>query len=229
MVSLYLAGSIIYFGMAACVCVTRSPQRFGRCGGAARRQEVRSTRKSAVASALVFSLRLPLFLAPHFSTAAPRIPASPPSWARFSPSAARCSMLGLTCKRKLLHMTAGSRSKQLPLAALVSTASSKSSPACSANSRFQALEIILRDLAPTDFRRVAWLNLDRFSTVWGPCPTAARPCPARRGEVPSRYFGLPSPACARLLGQRIARAHTALDADGARLCSAPIAGDGWRI
>lgn len=221
--------------MAACVCVTRSPQRFGRCGGAARRQEVRSTRKSAVASALVFSLRLPLSLAPHFSTAAPRIPASPPSWARFSPSAARCSMLGLTCKRKLLHMTAGSRSKQLPLAALVSTASSKPSPACSANSqelkrfRFQALDVTLRDLAPTDFRRVAWLNLDRFSTVWVHARLRRAPVQLGGGRSPRAISVCLAPPAHDCSGSG-SHAPTPPSTPTGRACVAPpIAGDGWRV
>ena len=55
----------------------------------------------------------------------------------------------------------------------------------------------LRELAPSDFRRIAWLNCNATSRVW------LVVLPDRDNEltnpefaeVAARYFGAPSPAC----------------------------------
>ena len=47
-------------------------------------------------------------------------------------------------------------------------------------------------------------------------------------EVATWYFGLPSPACGPLVGQRIADTRHVLDRHGASLTTAPLPGDGWR-
>ena len=94
----------------------------------------------------------------------------------------------------------------------------------------QRLDVDIRALPPTDIRRAAWLNTDRYSTVW----VGAWPSPdmwtssAEFVEIACRYFGLASPACAALVGQRIGAARDTLDAHGLRLCAASLPGDGWR-
>ena len=96
--------------------------------------------------------------------------------------------------------------------------------------RFQALDVQLRGLPVGDMRRAAWVNLDRFSTTW----VTAWPCRdahlsnAEFMEVASFYFGLPSPACSRLLGERIGGTGIRLDAYGCALTTARLPGDGWR-
>eukprot|EP00973_Karenia_brevis_P000848 117165-Karenia_brevis.AAC.1 len=47
-------------------------------------------------------------------------------------------------------------------------------------------------------------------------------------ETTCRYFGLPSHACAPLVGQAIGRTRTQLDRYGFKLCPATLPGDGWR-
>ena len=47
-------------------------------------------------------------------------------------------------------------------------------------------------------------------------------------EVASAYYGMPSPACAGLIGEQIATTRHVLDAHGALLASLPLPGDGWR-
>eukprot|EP00973_Karenia_brevis_P027729 3822089-Karenia_brevis.AAC.1 len=47
-------------------------------------------------------------------------------------------------------------------------------------------------------------------------------------EITSRYFGLPSPACAALVGKMIGGTGMRLDAHGFKLCAATLPGDGWR-
>eukprot|EP00973_Karenia_brevis_P058881 8198029-Karenia_brevis.AAC.1 len=97
-------------------------------------------------------------------------------------------------------------------------------------SAFQDLDVLAKDLAPDDARRLAWLNVDRYSASW----VASWPCPdqwmqdSEFMEITCRYFGLPSPACAQLVGQPIGRTRAALDKYGFRLCSATLPGDGWR-
>ena len=41
------------------------------------------------------------------------------------------------------------------------------------------------------------------------------------------YYGMPSPACASLVGERIANTRYTLDAYGNRLASLTLPGDGW--
>jgi hypothetical protein len=90
--------------------------------------------------------------------------------------------------------------------------------------------VALRALPPVDARRAAWLNVDRYSTVWvGAWPSLDMwTSEAEFMEIACRYLGLPSPACAPLVGMSIARSRTTLDPCGFRLCSAALPGDGWR-
>ena len=84
--------------------------------------------------------------------------------------------------------------------------------------RFRALDVDLRGLPRSDMRRAAWLNVDRFSTVWVPAwPTSDLhlSTPEFR-EVATFYFGLPSPACASRVGEGIANLRQVLDAHGVR-------------
>ena len=97
--------------------------------------------------------------------------------------------------------------------------------------RFNALDAAIRQLPRDDMRRAAWINADRNSTAW------VTAWPSGDGyfsnpeflEITTRYFGLPSPACAPLVGQRIADTRVTLDRYGARLAAATLPGDGWRI
>ena len=96
--------------------------------------------------------------------------------------------------------------------------------------RFQALDVELRGLAATDMRKAAWLNVDRFSTVWvsaWPTEDLQFSSPEFR-EMSTFYFGLPSPACAAHVGEPIANRRTTLDAYGTRLTTLTLPGDGWR-
>ena len=96
--------------------------------------------------------------------------------------------------------------------------------------KFQAIDVAIRDLAPTDMRRAAWVNLDRFSTVWvsaWPNMEFQFSNPEFR-EVATFYFGLPSPACAARVGERIGNSREVLDAYGNRLTTLALPGDGWR-
>ena len=97
--------------------------------------------------------------------------------------------------------------------------------------RFQKLDVDVRALPASDMRRLSWLNLDKFSTVW----VAAWPSHevafsnAEFAEVTARYFGLPSPACAPFVGTRIPGLRDTVDAFGVRLLAANMHGDGWRL
>ena len=96
--------------------------------------------------------------------------------------------------------------------------------------RLDSLDVRIRALPPADMRRAAWLNADRNSTVW------VTAWPTRDGhlsnpeftEVATWYFGLPSPACGPLTGQRIGDTRHVLDRHGASLTTAALPGDGWR-
>ena len=96
---------------------------------------------------------------------------------------------------------------------------------------FQALDVTVRALASNDLRRAAWTNLDRFSTVWvSAWPTAELQLSSPEFlEVTTWYLGLPSPACAAHVGEPIANTRQVVDQHGARLCTARLPGDGWRI
>ena len=97
--------------------------------------------------------------------------------------------------------------------------------------RFDTLDANIRALPPDDMRRLTWLNLDKNSTVW----VAAWPggesylSNPEFDEVTAMYFGLPSPACAPLAGQRIGNTRITLDRYGSRLAAAQLPGDGWRL
>ena len=88
----------------------------------------------------------------------------------------------------------------------------------------------MRALPLGDNQRSAWLNVNRYSTVW------VRAWPSNEMwssdaeflEIACRYFGLPSPACAPLAGARIATTRMQLDAYGFNLCAASLHGDGFR-
>jgi hypothetical protein len=96
--------------------------------------------------------------------------------------------------------------------------------------RFQQLDVCLRALPPGDMRRMAWVNLDKFSTAW----VAAWPdrdaylTNAEFSEVATFYYGLPSPGCAALVGERIASSRSVLDEYGCALTTETLPGDGWR-
>jgi len=96
--------------------------------------------------------------------------------------------------------------------------------------RFQQLDAEIRQLPPGDVRRMTWLSLDKFSTVWvSAWPTRdtylSNP---EFGEVAASYFALPSPACQAHVGQVIGRSREILDRHGLRLTTATLPGDGWR-
>ena len=96
--------------------------------------------------------------------------------------------------------------------------------------RFQTLDVEIRALPAGDMRRAAWVNLNRFSTVWVtalPGNDAAM-TNAEFQEVSTFYYGLPSPACAPVVGQRIAGTRATVDPHGCRLTTATLPGDGWR-
>ncbi len=96
--------------------------------------------------------------------------------------------------------------------------------------RFLHLDAALRRLPVDDVRRITWLSLDKFSTVWvtaWPTHDAYLSNP-EFGEVAATYFALPSPACRPLAGQLIGRTRTTLDRHGLRLTTATLPGDGWR-
>ena len=97
--------------------------------------------------------------------------------------------------------------------------------------RFQHLDVDLRALPADDVRRCAWVNLDRFSTTWVSAWPDRDAClsNAEFGEVVTLYFGLPSPACEALRGQRIGNTRNVLDAHGLRLTTSSLPGDGWRV
>ena len=95
---------------------------------------------------------------------------------------------------------------------------------------FQSLDVELRALPYADVRKAAWVNTDRFSTVWvsaWPTNELQFSSPEFR-EASSFYFGLPSPACAARIGENIAGRREVLDAYGARLTTLSLPGDGWR-
>ena len=96
--------------------------------------------------------------------------------------------------------------------------------------RMQALDVDIRALPSTDIRKAAWLNVDRFSTVWvSAWPSADFQLSSPEFlEVATFYFGLPSPACVALVGDPIANLRQVLDAHGTRLTTATLQGDGWR-
>ena len=82
--------------------------------------------------------------------------------------------------------------------------------------RFQALDVELRNLPPGDMRRASWVNVDRFSTAWvSAWPTRDLQLTNPEFlEVSSFYFGLPSPACAAQVGERIGNSRSVLDSAG---------------
>ena len=96
--------------------------------------------------------------------------------------------------------------------------------------RHQQLDVELRALPEADVERTAWLNVDRYGTVWiRAWPSNEMWCSdCEFLEIACRYFGLPSPACAPLVGVGIAGTRARLDAHGFNLCSANLPGDGWR-
>jgi len=94
----------------------------------------------------------------------------------------------------------------------------------------QRLDVAIRDLPADDMRRAAWTNLDRFSTTWVAAWPDQDACLSNAEflEVTTMYFGLPSPACQAVVGQRLGSHRTVLDAHGCRLTTVTLPGDGWR-
>ena len=95
---------------------------------------------------------------------------------------------------------------------------------------FQQLDVDLRQLHGRDPRLLAWRNLDAFSTVWVTAwpDRSAYLSNAEFLEVFARYLGLPSPACAAQVGERLASTRARLDPYGFVLCATALPGDGWR-
>ena len=93
---------------------------------------------------------------------------------------------------------------------------------------FEKLDAAILRLPSDDMRRLAWLNVDKTSAVW----LNALPNSTDRlnnnefAEVSARYYGMPSPACAPFVGQKI-KGRT-LDAYGFAVASESLQGDGWR-
>ena len=96
--------------------------------------------------------------------------------------------------------------------------------------RYRRLDVSIRALPADDVRRTAWVNMDRFSTTWvSTLPTSdCRVTNAEFVEIAARYFGLPSPACAALVGKPIGSTRATLDPHGSRLAAASLPGDGFR-
>ena len=86
------------------------------------------------------------------------------------------------------------------------------------------------DLPHDDIRRAAWLNIDRYTTVWVNAWPSQDMWSSDEEffEITCRYFGLPSPACATLVGASIGGTRNRLDAYGFKLCAAALPGDGFR-
>ena len=97
-------------------------------------------------------------------------------------------------------------------------------------SRFHDLDVAIRSLSYDDVRRAAWISCDKFSTTWvSVWPSVeSRVSNLEFAEIAARYFGVPSPACAPLVGQPIGNTRAVLDAFGSRLTTAALPGDGFR-
>ena len=79
------------------------------------------------------------------------------------------------------------------------------------------LVVRVRALPRSDMHRAAWVNIDKFSTVWVSA-WPAKDCYLSNpelAEIASTYFGLPSPACESFVGQRIADTRMTVDRHGA--------------
>ena len=94
----------------------------------------------------------------------------------------------------------------------------------------RVLDSKIRALAPDDFRRTAYLNLNATSRVW----LAVLPdydnalTNAEFAEVSARYFGAPSPACAAVKGLRFGRGPKTVDEYGFVVSAeASVPGGGW--
>ena len=90
------------------------------------------------------------------------------------------------------------------------------------------LDELIRALPPDDMRRMAWLNVDKSSSVWvTTIPNSTdRLTSAEFREVAARYYGEPSPACAPFVGMRIGNG--TVDKYGFAVASETLPGDGWR-
>ena len=97
---------------------------------------------------------------------------------------------------------------------------------------YDSLDAAFKLLPDGDAARVAWLNVDRFSTQWvGAVPSASLGYILGNdvfAEVFAAYLALPSPACAPLVGQRIGGYRDVLDPHGVKLTTFSLPGDGWR-
>ena len=98
--------------------------------------------------------------------------------------------------------------------------------------KFDARELDskIRALAPDDFRRTAYLNLNATSRVWlSVLPDYDNALTnAEFAEVSARYFGAPSPACAAVKGLRFGRGPKTVDEYGFVVSAeASVPGGGW--
>ena len=94
----------------------------------------------------------------------------------------------------------------------------------------RVLDSKIRALAPDDFRRTAYLNLNATSRVWlSVLPDYDNALTnAEFAEVSARYFGAPSPACAAVKGLRFGRGPKTVDEYGFVVSAeASVPGGGW--
>ena len=93
---------------------------------------------------------------------------------------------------------------------------------------YALLDELVRDLPANSMHRMAWLNVDKTSSVWvTTVPNSTdRLTSAEFSEVAARYYGEPSPACAPFIGMRIGNG--IVDAYGFAVASETLPGDGWR-
>ena len=94
----------------------------------------------------------------------------------------------------------------------------------------RVLDSKIRALAPDDFRRTAYLNLNATSRVWlSVLPDYDNALTnGEFAEVSTRYFGAPSPACAAVKGLRFGRGPKTVDEYGFVVSAeASVPGGGW--
>ena len=120
------------------------------------------------------------------------------------------------------HLVEGARGSQRELTRAVELA------------RFRVLDAELMALPNDDQRKVAWVSVDRNSSIWvASCPSGSnRASPTAFREIANRYMGLPSPCARALNGQTIwsatGEARGVCDVYGNKLTSCTLSGDGYR-
>jgi len=100
--------------------------------------------------------------------------------------------------------------------------------------RLKDLDVAITALPNDDQRKIAWVSVDRNSSIWvASCPSGRnRAGPAAFQEIACRYMGKPSPTASALAGQSIwsmeGVARGVCDPYGIALTSCVLSGDGWR-